>query len=80
MESKPKSKHVLVTLYASGQQNRKSYKGYGTLLLIKLWRAMTLRMREERYITNIMSFVFTAKRREIYIRTPNLNQKCHPKH
>lgn len=32
-----------------------------TLLLIKLWRATTLRIREERYITSIISFVFTAK-------------------
>lgn len=37
--------------------------GHVTLLFIKLWRAMTLRMREERYKTNIISFVFTAKER-----------------
>lgn len=34
-----------------------------TLLLIKLWSAITLRMREERYITSIISFVLTAKRK-----------------
>lgn len=33
---------------------------YLTLLLIKLWRAITLLIREERYMTNIISFVFTA--------------------
>ena len=37
-------------------------RGHVTLLLIKLWSAMTLRMREERYITNIISFVLTAQR------------------
>lgn len=50
----------------NGERERESIicvrRGHVTLLLIKLWSAMTLRIREERYITNIISFVLTAKR------------------
>jgi hypothetical protein len=33
---------------------------FSILLLIKLWSAMTLRIREDKYMTNIISFVLTA--------------------
>jgi len=36
---------------------------YLTLLLIKLWSAITLLMRDERYITSIISLVFTTQDR-----------------
>jgi hypothetical protein len=35
-----------------------------TLLLIKLWSAITLLMRDDRYITSIISLVFTAHVRQ----------------
>jgi ssRNA-specific RNase YbeY (16S rRNA maturation enzyme) len=46
------------------ERERERESVHVTLLLIKLWSAMTLRMREERYITNIISFVLTAQREE----------------
>ena len=45
-------------------EERERERVHVTLLLIKLWSAMTLRMREERYITNIISFVLTAQGEE----------------